>query len=286
VHITQEFGREASKAVASYTQTRRQQLREQLTKASGADKVSVQAQLDQVNNEERVLNILVGAVTGFGASALTKESLAAAADEMRSLMVKDSTTFAGVVDSTGKVLSNNAKSLSAGINGDGVKLGGTRVDLDALCGLDNSRCEIPKKPDGTADTTKPIVFTGGRSDDGTPKQSLAEFLATPQGQKMAGPTGGVQGAGGTLFGRAYDAGSWQDKLIESFAGTHDMIGGKLSGLYDEQGNIKRGMSDAEVAVYNKLVTTTAILPSMPFAAAQGLPPEVWKAIGVLLKAAK
>jgi filamentous hemagglutinin len=65
-----------------------------------------------------------------------------------------------------------------------------------------------------------------------------------------------------------------------------MIGGKMSGLYDEQGNIKRGMSDAEVAVYNKLVTTTAILPSMPFAAAQGLPPEVWKAIGILLKAAK
>jgi len=43
-------------------------------------------------------------------------------------------------------------------------------------------------------------------------------------------------------GTPYEAGSWQDKLIEAFGGTHDMIGGKLSGLYDEQGNIKRGMS--------------------------------------------
>ena len=33
--------------------------------------------------------------------------------------------------------------------------------------------------------------------------------------------------------------SWQDNLIEAFAGTHDMIGGKLTGLYDGQGNTKR-----------------------------------------------
>lgn len=80
--------------------------------------------------------------------------------------------------------------------------------------------------------------------------------------------------------------SWQYKLIESFAGAHDMIGGKLTGLYDSQGNIKQGMGDAERAVYNYGVTTLSILPSIPFAAAQGLPPEVWNAISILLKAAK
>ena len=226
--------------------------------------------------------MLVGAVTGFGAYALTKEGLAAGADKMRSLMIKDSSTFAGVVDSTGKVLSNNQSGLSDGLDGDGVKIGGTRVDLDGLCGLDNSRCEIPKKPDGTADATKPIVFTGGRSDDGTPKQSLAEFLATPEGQKMSGGTGGVQGMKGTLFGVPYPPGSWQDKLIEAFGGTHDMIGGKLSGLYDEQGNIKRGMSATERNAYDAY-SVVAIVPAAPFAAAEGFPPEVWKAIGILLK---
>lgn len=30
----------------------------------------------------------------------------------------------------------------------------------------------------------------------------------------------------TLFGEPYAAGSWQDKLVESFAGSHDFIGGK------------------------------------------------------------
>jgi filamentous hemagglutinin len=104
--------------------------------------------------------------------------------------------------------------------------------------------------------------------------------------KMTGATGGIQGWVGTLFGKPYIAGSWQDKLIEAFGGTHDMIGGKLSGLYDEDGNIKRGMTDTERSIYNNLVTTTAIAPSVPFAMAELLPPQVWQAISILVKGAK
>ena len=171
----------------------------------------MQAQLDQVNNEERVLNILVGAVTGFGASALTKEGLAAGAEKMRSLMIKDSSTFAGVVDSTGKVLSNNQSGLSDGIDGDGVKIGGTRVDLDVLCGLSNERCSTQKDASGKnildtngipkldLNSQGQVVFTGVVGTNGVPKQTLDEFLANPEGQTMSGPTGGVQGMKGTLF---------------------------------------------------------------------------------------
>ena len=235
-------------------------------------------------------NILVGAVTGFGQTAATKESLAAAADEMRALMVKDSSTFAGVVDSTGKKLSNNSGS-SEGINGDGMKLGGTRVDLDLLCGPDNSRCEIPKRPDGSVDTSKPMVFTGGRNDDGTPKQTIDQFLTTDEGQKMAGTAGGVQGAEGsllkgTIFGSTYTAGSWQDKLVEAFAGSHDVIGGTLSGLYDDQGNATRGRSPLVRNAQDTWSATGAIVGAAPFAAAQGFSPEVWKAISIFLNAAK
>ena len=277
--ITQEFAKQASTAVASYTDTQRKALQEQAKQiektGTPEEKAQAQQAIKDLNTQEKVLNILVGAVTGFGQTAVTKESLAAAADEMRSVMIKDSSTFAGVVDSTGKKLSNNSGT-SAGLNGDGVKLGGTRVDLDLLCGPANERCTFEKKADGSIDTDKPVTFNG----------NLDDFLKTPDGQKMAGPTGGVQGYKGTLFGKPYEAGSWQDKLIEAFAGTHDMIGGKLTGLYDSQGNIRQGMSDTERAVYNYGVTTTAILPSIPFAAAQGLPPEVWNAVSVLLKAAK
>jgi filamentous hemagglutinin len=286
--ITQEFSKQASTAIASYSTTQKQSLQDQIKKASDADKPVLKQQLDQVLLEEKVLNILVGAVTGFGQTMVTKESLATAAEQMREAMIADSTTFKGVVDSKGNVLNNNKTGLSEGINGDGVKLGGTRVDLDLLCGVSNQRCTFEKKADGSIDTDKPVTFKGPdvkKPDGTTGPQTLDEFLATPEGQKMAGPTGGVQGYKGTLFDTPYAAGSWQDKLIESFAGTHDMIGGKLSGLYDSQGNIKQGMSEAEINAY-KVVSGVAIVPSIPFAAAHGLPPEVWNAVSVLLKAAK
>ena len=295
--ITAEFGKQASAAVQSYAQTQRKELQDQIKTASDADKATLQKQLDDVNTQERMLNVLVGAVSGMGASAMTKETLAAAADEMRALMVEDSKKFPGVVDSTGKVLSN-ASGESVGVNGSGFKLGGTRADLDLLCGPDNERCATQKdamgkdlldasgKPKLDLNFQGQVVFTGGSSTDGKSKQTLDEFLTTDAGKEMRGLTGGVQGYKGTLFGEPYKVGSWQDKLIESFAGTHDMIGGRLTGLYDGQGNVKQGMSDAERAVYNYGVTTTAILPSIPFAAAQGLSPEVWNAISILLKAAR
>ena len=65
-----------------------------------------------------------------------------------------------------------------------------------------------------------------------------------------------------------------------------VIGGQITGLYDEQGNIKRGMSDAERAIYNNLITTTAIPISAPFAMSEFLPPEIWQAISILLRGAR
>lgn len=221
------------------------------------------------------MSVLVGAVTGNGISALTKESLSAAAEQMRDLMIADSQKFVGVVDSTGKVRTN-LSGPSEGVRGDGTKVGGTRFDLDLLCGPANERCTFAKKPDGSIDTTKPVQFNG----------NLDDFIKTTEGQKMLGDTGGLQGYKGTFFGTPYVAGSWQDKLIEAFSGSHDMIGGKLSGLYDERGNIRRGMSDTQRAMYDKVITVGAIPVAMPFAAAEGLSPEVWAAISILLKAAK
>lgn len=82
------------------------------------------------------------------------------------------------------------------------------------------------------------------------------------------------------------AGSWQDKLIESFSGTHDLVGGKLSGLYDEQGNATRGRSDELQKLQDAWSASGAIVVSTPFAMAEFLPPQVWQAISVLLKGAR
>jgi filamentous hemagglutinin len=116
--------------------------------------------------------------------------------------------------------------------------------------------------------------------------SLAKFLETDAGKKLSGTTGGIQGMKGTLFGRPYEAGSWQDKLIESFAGTHDYIGGQLSGLYDKQGNATRGRGELEQKLQDAWSATGAIATAMPFAMSELLSPQLWQAISIFLKEAK
>ena len=52
-----------------------------------------------------------------------------------------------------------------------------------------------------------------------------------------------------------------------------------------QGNTKQGMSVAEKVMYDRW-SELALVPSTPFATATLLPPEVWKAISIFVKAAK
>ena len=59
----------------------------------------------------------------------------------------------------------------------------------------------------------------------------------------------------------------------------------MTGLYDEQGNTKRGMSDMEKFIHDR-VSELAILPSASFAMTELLPPEIWKGISIFLGAAR
>lgn len=80
----------------------------------------------------------------------------------------------------------------------------------------------------------------------------------------------------------YPVGGLVDKTHEAFGGTHDTFG---SGLYDEQGNITRGLSNAERTA-REAWSAAAIVPAAPFALAEALPPQVWQAISILLKGVK
>ncbi|WP_036307982.1 hemagglutinin repeat-containing protein [Methylophilus sp. 5] len=296
VQITQAFSQQAYQAVGTYVQEKRQNLQNQLKAATTAeDKAAIQAQLKELRIEEQVMNVLIGAVAGTGGAAFAKESLSAAADQMRRLMIDDSKKFVGVIDAQNKALDNIAAE-SSGVRGDDSKVGGTRVDLDMLCGQMNERCAKQQDANGNdildqrgipklALNEQGFVVFNAKKTDGS-IMSLNEFIETSEGQNMVGPTGGIQGVKGTLFGKPYEPGSWQDKLIESFAGSHDYIGGSLSGLYDEQGNIRRGMSASEKSIYDNLVTTSAIPVAAPFAASELLSAEIWQAISILLKGAK
>ena len=178
----------------------------------------------------------------------------------------------------------NLSGESEGVDSDGEKVGGTRIDLDILCGTTNERCRRNSDYSLKLDDQNRVVWNA--KDENKNPISLADFLKTDLGKEASGTTGGVQGWKGTLFGKPYAVGSWQDKLIESFAGTHDYVGGNLSGLYDEQGNASRGRSDELRKLQNIWSASGAIVVSTPFAMAEFLPAPVWQAISILLKGAK
>ena len=95
-------------------------------------------------------------------------------------------------------------------------------------------------------------------------------------------TEGVQELEGTMAGKPYAPNSFWDHMVESFAGTHDTIGGDITGLYDEQGNTTRGRSE-EIKLIYEAWSAIAILPSAPFALSEALPSEAWQVLNILTK---
>lgn len=77
-------------------------------------------------------------------------------------------------------------------------------------------------------------------------------------------------------------GGFLDLVHESFGGTHDFIGGNLSGYYDQSGNARRGLSDEQIQLYG-LWSGIALIPSAPFAFSEALPVSAWQAISVLVR---
>ncbi len=291
VTIAQEFTGKAYKAVDDYVSQHRRALELAMKDLPEGDaKQALTSRLDQLRREEQVMNILIGSVVGMESNAVTKEGLSAAAEKMRELMVQESGEFVGITD--GKTTISNLSGESQGVRNDRKKLGGTRIDLDLLCGKQNENCKVLSD-----EFDKPILDSKGKTqlvldkhgfvqfDEEKAGTPLATYLESDKGKGMFGTTGGIQGYKGTLFGVPYKPGSWQDRLIESFSGVHDFIGGHTFNLYDASGNAKRGMSDHERTLQN-VWSGIAVIPSAPFAVADMLSPQVWQAIAVFLSAAQ
>jgi filamentous hemagglutinin len=195
---------------------------------------------------------------------------------------RNSMLFPGIVDANNQVLSN----ISAG------RLGGTRVDLDKICGDDYARCARVSNPDGTFAKNSDGTYVLATNDkgqyifkgDGQGKHDTwGQFLATEAGQSMFGKTGGLQGwLPGTMFGKSYQPGDLINTIVEAFAGVHDFIGGQLPGFYDSQGNAKQGMSNSEKATFS-IWSGVAVPIAAPFAASLGTSPGAWNAFSALVK---
>src|SRR5690554_28042 len=291
--IMTAFSQQASHAVNAYVHSKREELLEQKRNEGDPNvQESIQGQINALNTQERLMKTVIGALTGQLDTAVAHAVLQEAADQMRQYSIESSSRFAGVIvgeDEQGNPLVlSNISGDSAGVRGDGIKLGGVRVDLDLICGKDNGRCvtleDENKKPILDSKGIPVLKLENGmvQYDETKAEMPFDDFLLTKDGKKMIGLTGGVQGLEGTMAGKPYAPNSFWDHMVESFAGTHDTIGGGITGLYDKQGNTARGLSDAQNTGYN-IWSVIAIAPSTPFALSEALPSEAWQVFELLLK---
>ena len=146
------------------------------------------------------------------------------------------------------------------------------MDLDVICGKDNSRCT--SSPDGS------IIYKGDERIL-TLNQALDPKI-NKEASKLYGPTGGFQAIQGGWylpagFTISYAPGGVSDAVVESFSGTHDFIGGELPRWYDNQGNTSRGRTTVE-KIGSTATTILAIPLAAPFALVDLVSPDFMQVI--------
>ena len=211
-----------------------------------------------------MLEAVVGVVALDPSITITQGLLQSVATDLRKKTLDNSRLFPGVVDENGKVLLSNVSYDSDYF--DGVKLGGVRVDVQAICGERISqRCNA--NPNGT------YTFKGDEQfptfESAMTPYNKKTGVGNPAVNGMYGLTGGVQGLQGELVGKKYTIGSLGDMAVESFAGAHDYVGGQMWGFYNDIGNTtenRRSTNTKDETISSK-VTVAAIPVAAPFAIA-------------------
>ena len=238
---------------------RQQRLREQLKAAQTEDeRTPIYDELYKLQYARQTLETLVGVLSADPQISIGQGILRTANLKMRRLSLDNSRKSPIIVDPNhreGEIDHLSNVSYESGAF-DGVKLGGTRTVLDIICGKGSGGNRCTDNLNGT------IQYKG---DDAFP--TLADVInpkINPAASSLYGGTGGLQGVQGELFGMKYHSGSFVDRVIESFAGAHDLMGGQIWGFYSDNGNTSRNRSMSE-NVGSQITTTIAIPVSAPFA---------------------
>jgi len=83
-----------------------------------------------------------------------------------------------------------------------------------------------------------------------------------------GYLGGFQGTVGTFFGTSYSAGSWQDYLVEAFAGPHDYLN---SFMYNANGNLATAWQSGILGSVGDVISYANVIPASPFVVGSVIP---------------
>ena len=256
VKVTQDFRKNAFSMIDAYVLPKQAELRKQIKKAkTEEEKTALYGAIYKLQYQKRLLETVVGIAAGSPDVAITQGTLQLAATKMREETLANSRLFKGIKDAkTGQVYRND--SYDSGYF-DGVKLGGVRLDINAICNSGAGSCTYNK--DGS------VVFSGSKE-----YPTLKEVFNPDNKlfEKFYGATGGHQPEEGgwyTPFGVVkYSPGSISDKyLVEPFAGSHDFTGGQVWGWYDDLGNTSQKTPWQQTM--SQVTTIGALGVSAPFA---------------------
>lgn len=267
VNVTKEFRDNSQQLISNYTESRQADLRDQIKEAKTEDeKTELYAEIYKLQYQRRLLETLVNIISADPTVGITQGSLQLAATRMREESLANSRQSPGMVidEKTGQVINN--VSYDSGYF-DGVKLGGVRLDTDTICGEGNARCNNDGKGNLITDPSGNYTYKG---DEKYP--TYQDFVnKSPEASNLYGPTGGFQPIeggwylpGGVVI--PYKSGSLSDMVVESFAGTHDYIGGEIWGWYGKDGNTSTNRTTFQNTA-STATTVTAIPVAAPFALA-------------------
>lgn len=280
VSVTKEFRENSLSLVSEFTSSKQAALLSAIKKETSEEKkTELYDEIYKLQYQKRFLETLIGIITLNPDVAVTQGTLQLAATKMREESLANSRQSPGmVVVIDGKETVINNVSYDSGYF-DGVKLGGVRLDTDTICGAGNSRCKNDGNGNLLTDSKGNYQYIG---DDKYPTyEDFRRDLAVSSG--LNGPTGGFQPEQGgwyTMEGaliHPYKPGSISDKIIESFAGTHDFLGGQIWGWYGKDGNTSTNRTKFENTA-SGVTTGVAIPVSAPFALADLISPDVLQLI--------
>jgi filamentous hemagglutinin len=160
VEVTKEFRQNSLGLINAYVDSQQAELRDKIKQAkSEEEKTELYKEIYKLQYQRRLLETVVNILAADPTAAITQGTLQLAATKLREESLANSRQSPGIViDSKTEEVINNV-SYDSGYF-DGVKLGGVRLSLDVICGVDNGRCEKDNMRNLQKDANGNYIYEG------------------------------------------------------------------------------------------------------------------------------
>ena len=218
-------------------------------------------------------NILFNGViaSGISAAAVTSALTGGKLSQILLQGLSGGLTCAAGTCFSGKILTPERIATSAALNGVTAMANGGSFKNAALAGLAGGTLRaiaLQMRSQQIAQSMLNPDNAGGLSAGLYGDHFKLGGIRQSYGDESSSLLGGIQGGQGQLFGQSYAPGTWQDHLVEAFAGPHDYLNSWY--WYDQAGNISPKLSPLARWLGDGINITNLFL-SAPFVVASRTP---------------